>query len=278
MVRQRREAILMEFLRSVLKILDTQMNVPQLYGAYHIFCLLLTGVLTVYAVRRSRHDDERKVRRVVFLTAAVVALLEVYKQINFTFGDGTAAPAYQWYAFPWQFCSTPMFVGLLTGIFRMGRIHNALCAYLSTYAVFAGAAVMFYPVTVFTGTVGINIQTMVCHGSMVVIGGYLLGSGHVEMKPRTVLRAMPVFAICVALASIMNHVAHVNGITDFNMFFISPHGKCDLPVYSVIHEAVPFPVNVMIYFLGFSLAAFAVVLLARGICWLSQRRPVPAAL
>lgn len=262
----------MDFFHILLKILDTQMDTPRLYGWYHILCLLLTAALTVFAVLRGRHHDEKKIRQVVFWTGVAVALLEVYKQINFTFGDGTAAPAYQWYAFPWQFCSTPMYMALLTGLFRQGRIHRALCAYLATYCVFAGTAVMLYPVTVFIGTVGINIQTMVCHGSMVVIGGYLLGSGYVKTEVSTIFRAIPVFVTCVALAGILNQAAHANGIRDFNMFFISPYVECELPVYSLIHDVVPFPLNWMIYVTGFSLAAFAILMIARGIFLFSRRK------
>lgn len=267
----------MDFLSMLLKILDTKMNAPQLYGWYHIFCLVLTAGLTALAVFWGRRDSAQKVRRVVFFTAVVVAVLEVYKQINFTFGDGTTAPSYQWYAFPWQFCSTPMYVGLLTGIFRSGRIHRALCAYLATYATFAGTCVMFYPNTVFIETVGINIQTMVCHGSMVIIGAYLLGSGYVKAEPRTILKAMPIFICCVALAGIMNQITHANGIADFNMFFISPYAECTLPVYSLVHEAVPFPINMMIYILGFSLAAMVIILVAMGLRCLRNRKTTAGA-
>ena len=82
----------------------------------------------------------------VLITALVVILLEIYKQINYTFSyEGAITFDYQWYAFPFQFCSTPMYVGLLVGLFRKGKIHDALCAYLATYAVFAGLCVMIYP-------------------------------------------------------------------------------------------------------------------------------------
>lgn len=272
----RKEVLFLEIFREILKILDIQMDVPRLYGWYHILCLILTAGLTVFAIRRGRHQDEKTIRRVVFWTAVVVALLEVYKQINFSFGDGSAAAEYQWYAFPWQFCSTPMYIGLLTGLFRQGKIHRALCSYLATYCIFAGAAVMLYPVTVFIGTVGINIQTMVCHGSMVVIGGYLLGSGYVRMEPRTLLRAVPVFAICVTLAGILNQLAHMGGIENFNMFFISPYVECELPVYSLVHDVLPFPLNWIVYVLGFTVAAGAMLMIAGGIARLCRRKTAAA--
>ena len=267
---------IMDYFRRILEIMDIQMAVPRPYGWFHLLCLAVTAALTVLAVRWGRHHDQTGIRRVVLWTAVAVILLEIYKQINYTFGDGNAAAAYQWYAFPWQFCSTPMYAGLLAGLTARGRLHRALCAYLATYCVFAGAAVMLYPVTVFIGTVGINIQTMVCHGSMVVIGGYLLGSGYVKIEPRTLLRALPVFATCVALAGIMNEAAHRSGITGFNMFFISPYVECELPVYSLVHGALPVPLNWAVYVLGFTAAAGAVLLLAHGIGLLCRRKTAAA--
>ena len=264
----------MEFWRSVLAFLDTQAQTPASFGVYHIICLALTVGLTAFAAIRGRHHSAEKVAKVVFYTAVVVAILEIYKQINYTFGDGSGAPSYAWYAFPWQFCSTPLYIGLLAGIIRKGKVHDALCAYLATYAVFAGLAVMIYPNDVFIETVGINFQTMVCHGSMVVIGGYLLGSGHVKLEMKTVLKAMPVFAICVALAAVMNEMAHAAGLLEnhnFNMFYISPYLECTLPVYSLVHNAVPFPVNFIIYVLGFTAAACVILLLAKGIAALASK-------
>ncbi len=51
----------------------------------------------------------------------------------------------------------------------------------------------------------------------------------------------------------------------FNMFFVSRHFKGDLPIYSEIHEIVPFPFNLIIYFCGFSLAAYIILLTAMGV-------------
>ena len=264
----------MDFWKSLLALLHTTCEVPASYGLYHIICLVLMVALCVLAVHCGKRHSEKTVRRVVFWTAVLVAVLEIYKQITYTYGDGSGDPVYMWYAFPWQFCSTPLYIGLLTGVFRKGRIHNGLCAYLASYAVFAGLCVMLYPNDVFIDILGINIQTMICHGSMVVIGAYLIGSGYVKAKGKTVLKAMPVFAVCVALATIMNEVAHATGLTEnhnFNMFYVSPYFDSTLPVYGLIHNAVPFPLNLAIYILGFSAAAWVVLMIGKGIGRLATR-------
>ena len=264
----------MDFLKSILPVLSKTGNVPAVFGIYHIICLVVMAILSVLAVHLGPKHSEKTVRRVVFFTAVVVILLEIYKQVVYTFGDGTGDPSYLWYAFPWQFCSTPMYIGFLAGIFRKGRIHNALCAYLATYAVFAGLAVMIYPGDVFIATTGINFQTVVCHGSMVVIGAYLYGSGHVELKFKTVLKAMPVFAVCLTMAVLMNEHAYQVGLLEdhnFNMFYVSSHLESTLPVYGTIHNAVPFPVNLIIYILGFTAAATIILMIAMGFRALARR-------
>ena len=265
----------MAFLRGMLELLNTQMDaVPQPWGAFHVVSLVLSVLAGLALCWWMRNPSQRQVRRVVLIVTLTVILLEIYKQVVYTFGDGTGDPSYMWYAFPWQFCSTPMYIGFLAGIFRKGRIHNALCAYLATYAVFAGLAVMIYPGDVFIATTGINFQTVVCHGSMVVIGAYLYSSGHVELKFRTVLKAMPVFAICLTMAVLMNEHAYQVGLLEehnFNMFYVSSHLESTLPVYGTIHNAVPFPVNLIIYILGFTAAATIILMIAMGFRALARR-------
>lgn len=256
------------FWGEVLAFLDNSMTTPAPYGAFHLiwFALsIIAGVLLCVCCK----DTERYARRVVLITAIIVTVLEIYKQINYTFSfDGAAITAdYQWYAFPWQFCSTPMYIGLLAGLTR-GKVHRSACAYLATFAVFAGVCVMFYPNDVFISTIGINIQTMVCHGSMLTIGIYLLGSGYVELKHKTILKAIPVFATVVAIAVVLNEIAYTTGLlkTDtFNMFFISPHCDPHLPVYSIVQEHVAFPWCLIIYVAAFTLAAYLMLLIAMGI-------------
>ena len=253
-------------MESILRVLDTQMTQPTPYGWFHILCLVLTVVATVLLCRFGKNWKPRKV---VLVTAITVVILEIYKQVNFSFSyENGIAFDYQWYAFPFQFCSTPMYVGLLGSLLKKGKLQKACFAYLATYAVFAGVCVMLYPVTVFVPEIGINIQTMICHGSMIVIGVWLLYSGHVEVKHKTILKAIPVFAVCVTLAVVMNEIAHSTGLLEretFDMFFISPYYNCTLPILSTVYQLVPYVVFVCIYFFGFILCALLVYSLIIGI-------------
>jgi len=259
----------MSFWHSLLTLLDAQMETPALFGWFHILWLTLSFLALIPLLRFPKLQSDNHIRRVVLVTAIIVIVLEIYKQINYSFSSSNGfAFDYQWYAFPFQFCSTPMYIGLLAGLTKKGKFHDSLCAYLATYAVFAGTAVMLYPGDVFIETVGINIQTMICHGSMITIGIYLYATGHVKLEHKTILQALPVFAAMLGLALIMNETVYHSGILgdeEFNMFYISPYFENSLPIYSAVHEAVPAPWNILIYIAGFTAAAYLMLLIAMGI-------------
>ncbi len=265
----------MPFFQNLLRILDTQITKPQPYGWFHLLWFAVSILAGVLLCITHKKGDDKRVRFIVLITAIIVTVLEVYKQINYSFSyENGIEFKYQWYIFPWQFCSTPMYVGLLAGLTKKGYVHRAASAYLATFAFFAGAAVMFYPVDVFTETLGICIQTMVCHGSMITIAIYLLGSGYVKANRQTLLQAMSVFAVTVGVAIILNEIAHAAGITKehfFNMFYISPHCDPHLPVYSIVQELVPYPLDLIIYIAGFSAASGIILLGAKGISLLAGK-------
>ncbi len=261
-----KEMTFVNFWGEILLLLDKKMEVPQSYGLFHIFFFALPVVLAIVLWKIRKHPDERFIRKLMLIISVIVLLLEIYKQINmnFTYDGQTITFDYQWYIFPFQFCSTPLYIGFLTAFTRKGKVHDACCAYLATFAMFAGLCVMVYPVQVFISTIGINIQSMLCHGAMIMVSIYLFATGYVKAEHKTILRAIPVFAVCISLAMIMNEVAYKSGVLNgetFNMFFISPYFPPSLPVYSSVQAVVPYPWSLFIYIVAFSLASYIVLLI-----------------
>ena len=260
----------MQLLGKLFLILEAKSTTPVAFGWFHIASWIVSILLGIWLCKKFKSPDEKTVRKILFAMAAVCIVLEIYKQTvySFSYSGGIFDFDYQWYAFPFQFCSTPMYVQLLASLVKKGKLHDALCAFLATYAVFAGLCVMIYPGDVFTSLIGVNIQTMVCHGSMLSIGIFLVGSGYVKAEIKTALKAMPVFASAVGIAMAMNEIMYLSGILGdetFNMFFISRHFAPSLPVYSSVQEVVPFPWCTIIYIAAFSIAAFVIVLLDMGL-------------
>ncbi len=233
--------------------------------------------MTVLLCLFYKHGRIKNPRNVVFYTALIVIALEIYKQLQYSFSyDGGVQFDYQWYAFPFQFCSVPMYVGLLSG-FARGKLQSYLYSFLATFAVFAGACVMVYPGDVFTSSVWINIQSMVCHGSMLVVGIFLYYTGAAKAEHKTILRGMAVFSVAVCMAVVLNELAVVVGIVPnetFNMFFVSRHCEPSLPVYSSVQAVVPYPWCLFIYIAGFTTASYIMLLIAMLVKRIGQKKKV----
>ena len=259
----------MNFWIKFFEILDSTMETPTLYGWFHLMwvgIVILSSILLCYLYKKG---IIKNVRAVLLTVSITVIVLEAYKLLMFGMSyNNEIEYRFPWNAFPWQFCSTPMYITLIAGLTK-GKIHDFCCSFLATFAVFAGAAIMVYPDAVFIPIIGINIQTMICHGSMIVVGVFLYYTNTVKTKFTTLFKGAAVFSICVTIAVILNEIGHVVGLTEkdyFNMFYISRYEDPHLPVYSIIQQNVSsYPICLAIYILGFTLAACLMLLAAMGI-------------
>ncbi len=240
---------------------------PGLYGWYHLLCAAITIALCVFVFFKARNLSNKQFDLILGITAGTLILLEIYKQLLYSYNPGDDTWAYEWYAFPYQFCSTPMYVMLAAILIKNEKVRTALYAYLATYGFFAGTVVLIYPGDVFSKFIGINAQTMIHHGAMVVMGVLMYVLGRAKFSHKTILNALPVFGIAVAIALGLNIVYHFFGDPEqtFNMFFISPYYPCTLAVLKFFFGKVPYPVFLMIYVVGFTLAGGVMTLLATGV-------------
>jgi len=252
----------MNWFEKVLKFLDAKMVEPIPYGWFHLLSVAFVIGLILLVCFTCKKLSDKRFRIICIATACVMILFEIYKQLNYSFNSSTGVWDYQWYAFPFQFCSTPMYVLLLAGLTK-GKFQEFLCSFLATFGLFAGLAVMVLPTTVFVETIGINIQTMLHHGLMIVIGVFMFVSGRSKLNYKTVFKGLSVFAILVVMAYIGNVLFHKfgNGET-FNMFFISPYHNSELILLQDIQNVVPHFIFVGAYFIGFTLAAYIILLFA----------------
>ena len=140
----------MRYYEEIMVMLGATADPPQMYGLYHIVCWALVFGIAALLCFFYKKGWIKSVPAVVAVTAIIVLALEIYKMIviGYSLGEGTEY-VFPWRSFPWQFCSMPMYIGLLVGVTR-GKLRDALCCFLATYAVFAGTAVMIYPGDVFT--------------------------------------------------------------------------------------------------------------------------------
>lgn len=259
----------MNFFEKILKALDGQMTTPTSYGWFHLMWIGIVIGLCVLVALKCRKLNSKQFRTITIIVASVLILFEIYKQLNFSFNSSTGEWHYQWYAFPFQFCSTPMYVLLLIGLLKENKFSNWLCSFMATFGLFAGVVVMLYPNDVFISTIGINIQTMLHHGMMIVMGVFMIATGRAKLEHKTILKGMAVFGALVATAFALNltwylSVAPADKTYYFNMFYISPFVRCHLPVLGNIWD-INYVLFLVSYLFGFSLAGYLMILIPMGI-------------
>ena len=236
------------------------MDIPLMYGWFHILCLCIVSALCVFIIVKRKSISQKTVQISLLAFWIIVALFEVVKQINFSYSPTSGDWTYQWYAFPFQFCSSILYVLPLAVFVKNEKFKKFMYAFLATYNLFAGIAVMLYPSTVFIDDVCINIQTMVHHGLMVVVGVLLYATKTVDFNFKTLGKAATVFSVLVCVAFILNNTFDEK--SGFNMFFIDVEG-CDLPILNIISQNAPYPVFIMCYILGFTACAGIILILAK---------------
>ena len=238
---------------------------PSGYGWFHLLFFFLVVDVTIILCVFFRKISEKKFKTIIFIFWIVMVLFEVYKQIVYSFSVDGAVWDYQWYSFPFQFCSTPLYVLPFLIFLKDGKVKDGAILFICTFSLFAGVAVYFYPGDVFaTDLLGVQIQTMVHHGSQVIIGVYTAVYYKDKINVKTFLYSLPVFSVMVLSALILNLIMHSVTTETFNMFFISPYFDCALPILGSVRGVVPYVVFLLVYVFGFALCAFIMYLLTKG--------------
>ena len=259
----------MSAVEQFLNWLEGTMPLPTMFSLFHLLAIMIVTIVTYIVATQYKNATEKQLRTILLLVGITTLSFEAYKQLVFSYSfdasTNLSSWSYQWYAFPFHFCSIPMYIAPIAAFLRPGKVRQAILNFLGTFGLFGGLAVMIYAQPVFITTIGINIQTMVHHGAQVVLGIFLITSGRVEMNLKAMKGATIVFIIPVLMAVAMNiifYAINATNLGEFNMFWISPYFPTDLPILSGIKPQVPYSLFVLIYIVGFSSIATLVLSLA----------------
>ena len=249
----------MNLFENVLYILQVKMERPTPYGWFHLMWLFITIISIVILFKARKRYSEKQLKTVLGVYGIVALLLEVTKQLIWSFNYDVATNAvtwdYQWYAAPFQLCTTPIFASIICLFMRKNKVRNALLSYMSFITILGGLMTIIIPDSCFTEDILINVHTMWLHCGSFVVSAYLLISGAVELNKKSLKNAIMVFLIFVLIAEILNIGIYNSGILNgetFDMFYISPYFTTSLPVFSFVEAHVPFVIYLLTYITAIS--------------------------
>ena len=243
----------MSIISRTILLLQTEMERPKPYGWFHIFFILIM-LLTIFILYRKRNYTEKKLKVVLAFYGITSLLLEILKQISWAFTYDSIKNLllfdYEWYAFPFQLCTTPIYVSIICLFLNKNKVRDSLLSYLAFVTILGSVSTILLPESCFVTDILVNIHTMYLHLGSFVVSVYLLISEEVKLNVKSLFNGIIMFIIFVFIANSLNITIYnlniLNGET-FNMFYISPYFISSLPVFNIIQANVPYILFLIIY-------------------------------
>ena len=269
----------MNFFEKILCFLQGEMNEPVSFGWFHLLCLFLTLTIVFILYKRRIYHGEKQLKIMLGIYGVVAFLLELLKQLIWSFNYNSVTNIvtwdYEWYSFPFQLCTTPIFVCLICLFLKKGKFRDSLLSYMSYVTILGSISTMLMPDSCFVSDILVNIHTMWLHLGSFVVSVYLLMSGEVKTNIESFKNSIIVFLIFVCIANIMNIFIYNIGILNdetFNMFYISPYFISTLPVFDIIQSSVPYLIYLMIYIVALTMGAFIIYFVSKLIKLISSKK------
>ena len=231
------------------------MNEPKVYGLFHISFILIDIIAATLLIILFRNSHEKIMKRIVFISWIALVIFEIGKQFLMSYHDEVLN--YNWGAFPFQFCETPLYAFPILLFNKNEKVRNALISFISTYVFFAGLAIMVNPSTVMTGNIFLCIRQMFEHGVQIVVGLYLFAWNRKNTNLKSFAWGTLIFVIFVITAILLNVFIGNNVQQEFNMFYLNKNYDSVIIIVKDIKPHVPWIIYVLSYIVGFSALALA---------------------
>ena len=237
------------------------MTKPETFGAFHL-CFLIFGMAAcVGASWLLRKTNELQNKIVLLSVGGFLLISEVYKQLFYTFYLGGGE--YQWWIFPFQLCSVPMYLCLIAPFIKNKRIQQYFYTFLATYNLLGGFVAMIEQSGLSHEYVTLTLHAYIWHLSLVFTGFYLIACGRAAKSIKDYIPAIGVFAGLCVIAQGINisfHLAQnanlVSQDQDLKMFYISPYYQTPIAVFKQIEAATNWLVNAFLYCFAITLGGF----------------------
>ncbi len=241
-------------------------NRPEPYGFFHLSFVVLSLAVIVGACFLLRKSSDRTFRLVLFTVGAALTGSEIFKQFYYLYAAGEQG--YDWYIFPFQLCSVPMYLALAAGCMKKGPVRDAICEYLVTVGFLGGIMAYAEPSGILNGHYFTLIHSCIWHGLLIFLALYILFTGNACRSLRDYRKALGIFGGVVATATALNILFREK--PSFNMCYISPFYNTPLAVFSgfdaffqkLIGQLPGRIVSVLIYLVAVALGGFLIYSIA----------------
>lgn len=196
------------------------MTPPTAYGLFHLLFLVsgLGGsVLVAYRLRRC---SAICCRRILLGVGLFLICCEIYKLLFYYYVIGHGS--FQWWVFPFQLCSIPMYLCLMANLIHNETIRRSIYAFICTYNLLGGFLALLEPSGLSHEYWTLTLHGFLWHTLLVFLGLFLLLSGNGPRSFKDFCCASMLFLILCSIAFCINLIFLRASGGEINMFFVGP--------------------------------------------------------
>ena len=244
-----------------LQMTSQRMYQPHIGGVFHVFAVMITVTLAVFAsvlvVRATCSRRARSVgsierygaggqpgykKRIRFLAAAgwLMALSEIYKQLFLyhIVNEG----AFDWWFFPFQLCSVPMYMCILLP-FVKENVQKILLTFMTGFTFISAVCALIYPEDMLRPYVSLTVHGFAWHGVLLMISIVAGASGMADLTLKGYIRSVFLFlglsAAAVGINVIGERISAESILRSYpNMFYLSPYHMSDQPFVDIAEKSL----------------------------------------
>lgn len=226
----------------------TKQTAPPMYGAVHMELLATVFVLVWILCRLLRKKKPEQILTILNICGIMLAFMEIFKQIMLYHINGY----FDWWRFPFQICSVPMYLCLLLP-FTGGKIRNAILCYLYSFCFLGAFCALLFPQDMLSIYPWMTIHSFVWHGILIFIS-MLIVTHKMEGTRADFFHACILFLILAGTAEIINQIgAQVSTHALPDMFYISPYTRTLQPFFKQIQNFFGRNLEIIVYLLFYML-------------------------
>ncbi len=244
-------------LREFIEMTAWEMEKPEPYGVFHLTWAIVGILVCVLAAWKLRRLGDKGNRILLVSIGLFLMVCEVYKQLFYYYYIGNGS--YQWWIFPFQMCSVPMYLCVIAPLLKKGKIQSGMYHFMMIYNLLGGIMALIEPSGVVHGYWTLTLHAFLWHTILIFIGLYLGFSGRTTAtKTDFKLSTLTLLGLCLTAFCINLLFWEVSG-HDINMFFVGPQNS-SLIVFKDIAEAFGWYVSTLLYIPTVCLGGFIVFL------------------
>lgn len=188
--------------------------------------------------------------RLLFAVGILLSASEIYKQFFLYYIVN--GQNYDWWYFPFQLCSLPMYLCLLLPLVGT-HMRQIFCTFMYSYNLLGAFMVFVEPDGLMHPYWTLTLHSFLWHILLIFVGFFIAFSGLAKPGKRAFGDATRLFLICCGIATVITVCSHPYGNAD--MFYITPYYPTSQLVFSQISSAVGILPGNLIYIASIMLGA-----------------------